>query len=106
MCGLVIRDRALLIEQKAQFVDSVEQAMPGERIERKLVRASVGQRHSLRLEIDRDLLVGGLSEHIEQHCVGEFGKRDGKQPGLDGVVAKDVGEAGADYGAKSEIEQR
>src|SRR3981081_3618963 len=80
--------------------------MPGERIERKLVRASVGQLHSLRLEIDRDLLVGGLSEHIEQHCVGKSGKRDGKKPGLDGVVAKDVGKAGTDHGAKPEIKQR
>src|SRR2546430_7273534 len=38
--------------------------------------------------------------------MGSLRQRDGKQSRLESVVAKDVGEARADHGAKTEIEQR
>jgi len=80
MRGLVVGDRALLIEEKAKLVDPVEQAMPGERIEREPVRASVGERHRLSRQIDRHLLTRRFGEHVEQNRVCTFGQQREADP--------------------------
>src|ERR1700682_3999414 len=106
MRGFVIGDRVLLVQQKTELVDTVEQAMPGERIERELVRAAVRQRHRLRRQIDLHLGARRFSEQREQSRVSGLREHDGKQPSLHRVVAKDVGETRAYHYAKAKIEQR
>src|SRR5205814_7357862 len=55
MRRLVSGYRCIFLEQKSELVDTVEQTMSAEWIDRKLVGAAVGQIDGLRAEIDRDL---------------------------------------------------
>src|ERR1700693_258007 len=79
--------------------------MPGERINGERVRRSVGERRGLRLQVNRHMRAWRHRELFQQRRVRGGRKSDGKQSRLERVVSEDVGEAGADDGAKAEIEQ-
>ncbi len=93
--------------QIAELIDAVEQAVLREAVNREVDSAAIGQRHRLRLKIDRDRAWSGSScARLINCCCVCFVHHNRQQPVLERVVAEDVGKVGADDGLEARAEQR
>src|SRR5450631_1656922 len=99
---LIAFDVGLLAAQIAELVDPVQQAMARKCLDREGDDGTGGQRQPGSLEIDVDLGAGML------HQPGRGGLIHGnrQQSVFQRIAAKDVGNLGADDGAKSVVQER
>jgi hypothetical protein len=93
---------ALLLQQEAKLVDTVQQAVAREGIDREINASPRGQLQGAPLQIDADFAAG--IDRSARSLVALIDD-DGQQAVLQRVVAEDVGDLGADDRAEAVIQQ-
>ena len=95
--------RVCLLQQEAELVDAVQQAVAREGLERKLHGRAVGQRERASLASRCCSSHAGIRQ---QPGVRLLVDDDRQQAVLERVAAEDVGDLGADHGVEAEVQQR
>src|SRR5580658_2026839 len=99
---LVGGDAFLLLQQEAQFIDAVQQAVAGEGVDRETHADAGGERQGGAGQVDLHLAAG----IVDEPAAGGLIHHDGQQSVLQRIVAEDIGDLGADDGVDAVVQQR
>src|SRR4051812_38953421 len=103
MSAFVSSDGRLLFDNPTQFVDAFEQTCLAERVHGEFYLCAIGQRHRLRWKIDLYFSIDGKGRELR---VNLWRHHDRQQRILESVALEDIGEAGADDCAETELRDR
>src|SRR5207253_10111824 len=103
---LIIRDLPFMPEREADVVQTLQQAIALEIVDRKRRREALRVLDNSALQIDQQLILLDLVRTSNEFRYFILFQNDGQQTILQTIIRKDIGKRGSDNGAEAVVRQR